>query len=219
MAAERSSNPRTKPATMKAPNPRNDDGLKTCQYEATKEGQPPITISPPHRAPPANTHPALRVDENLTKRDSGLAPTTFTTTRHGSDVTMPESISSIQRSSSPLAIPQAASMTNIKDRESSAGSGKLRKSSAETTKRRTSKATDSTNINKASSLHRDFSPLMIPVPCDAHSGMDFMESLTFSNRGSVLLGGKKAVNEQLHPIANTRLAFAMSFNQRRTNNF
>lgn len=43
-------------------------------------------------------------------------------------------------------------------------------------------------------LNRDFIPLAISILSESQKEMDFMDSLTFSNRGSVLLAGEKAVD-------------------------
>src|SRR5580700_6963276 len=90
MAPEKSSGLRTKIGTTAQSSTANR-GLKSLRYEETLAAKPPIpvTIVPP-RAPPTDTHPALRrppsstEQRDISKRDSGLAPTESTVAREGS---------------------------------------------------------------------------------------------------------------------------------------
>ncbi|KAG0645208.1 TBC domain-containing [Hyphodiscus hymeniophilus] len=83
---------RTKSMGTTSPNTRSDEGLITLRYEEAAPAKAPIavTVAPP-RAPPTDTHPALRreipeelVEAEERKRDSGLAPTTSSKARDSS---------------------------------------------------------------------------------------------------------------------------------------
>jgi hypothetical protein len=50
------------------------------------------------------------------------------------------------------------------------------------------------NGKNTSTSEEDFSPITTPIPTDSLLEEDFLDQLSFSKRGSMMLGGKKAVN-------------------------
>lgn len=212
MASENSGSLRTK-STAAPTFTRIDDGLITVRYEETVAAKPPIavTVAPP-RAPPTDTHPAFRrrpisglENKDLSKRDSGLAPTTSSKAREGSVNTVDESMANIlgisidfnsappdtANGSAPETTVHAADASQMVNSESGrSGSTSRRKSS---TSRKGSNPKSPNGIH-ASTPEEDFSPITIPIPTDRLLEEDFLDQLSFSKRGSMMLGGKKAVN-------------------------
>jgi hypothetical protein len=189
------------------PTPRAGDSMISLRYEEMVPAKPPIpvTVAPP-RAPPADIHPALRRpikdlgEEDDRKRDSGLAPTTSSKAREGSVNTVDENVSSLSASpnptlkvhSAPQTLTHAPSPTHKLKRSGSMSSGSAhiwrRPSSSKSSNPKTP-----TKITRSRSTEQ-FSPITTLIPTDNLLEDGFLDKLSFSNRGSVMLGGKKAVN-------------------------
>jgi hypothetical protein len=175
-------------------------GLKSLRYEETLPAKPPIpvTIVPP-RAPPTDTHPALRrppgstEQQDMSKRDSGLAPTESTAAREGS-LTAGDESSLFSPTSSSLAhtnsamTPETPKSPNFTRSESSSTVGRWRRGSI---KVGNGPKTPQREGSKAGGSDDDFSPITTPIPTEDQLELNFMDQISFSNRGSVLLSGKK----------------------------
>jgi hypothetical protein len=196
-----------------SPKTRTDDGLVTLRYEETTPAKPPIpvTVAPP-RKPPTDTHPALRgemgdseaglgnkeVEER--KRDSGLAPTTSSKAREGSLNTgeAKEKEEGVLggfkvefESSIPASVPATPKIQNSVSVTSSGGSfSRWRKPGS----RKGSLPKTPPSAKMESPSEEEFSPITTPIPTDSLLDAEFLDTLSFSKRGSMMLGGKKAVN-------------------------
>jgi hypothetical protein len=206
MAPEKLSSLRTK-AAVSVQSLRTDEGLKVLRYEETTPAKPPIpvTIAPP-RVPPVDTHPALRsspgrIDKlDQSKRDSGLAPTE-STARSGSLIAGDEYCSIAPTNSasihmSGLAIPETPKTPRVLKSENSSISSRWRRGSG--MRDRNPKTPESEKRNAMGS-DGGFSRITTPIPTDGELELDFMDDIAFSKRGSVLLGGKKALNGRHRP--------------------
>jgi hypothetical protein len=189
------------------PTPRAGDSMISLRYEETIPARPPIpvTVAPP-RAPPTDIHPAFRRpindlgEEDDRKRDSGLAPTTSSKAREGSVNTVDENVPSLSASpnptvqvhSAPQTLTQAPSPTHKSKRSGSMTSGSAhmwrRPSSSKSSNPKTPP-----KITRSRSTEQ-FSPITTLIPTDNLLEDGFLDRLSFSKRGSVMLGGKKAVN-------------------------
>jgi hypothetical protein len=188
------------------------------RYEDSEPGKSPIpvTVAPP-RQPPTDTHPALRRDRGIgeggiggiggvglgdkeadeRKRDSGLAPTMSSKAREGS-VNMDgkeEGVlgfkidfgSSIP--ASPCEEKTSVPVTpNIKKSES-VGSSSIGRWKKPASRKGSLPKTPPARMAE----EEKFSPITTPIPTDSLLDKEFLEQLSFSKRGSVMLGGKKAV--------------------------
>jgi hypothetical protein len=210
-------------------NTRIDDGLITLRYEETTPAKPPIavTVAPP-RAPPTDTHPALRRNRGEgaeggglgekegeeRKRDSGLAPTTSSKVREGSlntseskdkeegvlgfKIEFASSIPASPRES----VPETPKIKKSESVGSSVGSvGRWKKPGSR--KGSLPKTPPSTKMTSPS--EEDFTPITTPIPTDSLLDDEFLDRLSFSKRGSVMLSGKKAVNGQARHNLGRRL--------------
>lgn len=197
---------RTKSTGTTTPTTRTDDGIITLRYEETLPAKPPIpvTVAPP-RAPPTDTHPALRRveerEEDKGKRDSGLAPTTSSKAREGSEMGEKDdgALGFINFGSSIPPTPQSPSTVpatpNIKKSES-IGSGSMSRWRKPGSRKGSLPKTPPSNAKMASPSEEEFSPITTPIPTDSLMDAEFLDQLSFSKRGSVMFGGKKAVNGQ-----------------------
>jgi hypothetical protein len=199
------------------PAPRASDSMISLRYEETLPAKPPIpvTVAPP-RAPPTDMHPALRrtnndmSDEDGWKRDSGLAPTTSSKAREGSVNTVEEnnnapglglaaSLSASASVNSPAlkvhSAPETPAKTLPEVKVTKGGSLSLENSSRwrRPSSSRSSKPKTPPTIARAASVE-NFTPITTSIPTDSLLEEDFLNKLSFSKRGSVMLGGKKAVN-------------------------
>jgi hypothetical protein len=188
---------------------RVDDGIVTLRYEETTAAKPPIpvTVAPP-RNPPSDTHPALRREGigseagegEERKRDSGLAPTTSSKAREGSVNT------SDGKEEGVLGGFKIDFGSNIPAnlRESAPATPKIRKSESVTSSggsmsrwrkpgSRKGSLPKTPPAKMASPSEEEFSPITTPIPTDSLLDEEFLETLSFSKRGSMMLGGKKAV--------------------------
>lgn len=175
------------PPTLQEPH--EFEEFKTLRYEETVAAKAPIpvTVAPP-RVPPTETHPALRsrpptsINEDIYKRDSGLAPTESTGPREGSFMGVEEQ-SSIIATANGAASPHTPNTLQTPS---------LKKSDSSTT---TTGSRWKKNSGKTESTPKtpddEFSPLTTPIPSSTQLGLDFMNDISFSKRGSVLLGGKR----------------------------
>lgn len=165
---------------------RDDETLATSSI--------PIIVAPPC-ALPSEMHPALRGSSILTedpdpmKRDSGLAPTSSATDLKSCSTTTNNSPSALTCTNSPRA--SATSLLNTPceadnpddvDKEGQIGVSNSKKTSKPASLR----------LDKHVGSDDDFSPLTTPIPTQGQLELKFMDQLSFSQRGSVLLEGKKA---------------------------
>lgn len=211
------------------PRMRSDNGILTLRYEEAVLGSKPIpvTVAPP-RAPPTDLHPALRVrrtsaldlEDREWKRDSGLAPTTSSKAREDSLNSLSEdNILGLKIdfdsgfSSSPSAMntpqtPPKQEFTRSMSKSESVKSGSMRRWARSGSKKDV-KDVDITPMTlksqKSIEEEEQFSPLTTPIPSEGF-GDDFM-NISFSKRGSVMLGGKRAVNGHLRHQGGRRRAF------------
>jgi hypothetical protein len=192
---------RTKTVVSSQQQTRTDNGIITLRYEETIPAKPPIavTVAPPAKAP-TDVHPALRrpksdlEETDPRKRDSGLAPTTSSKAREGSvdenilgvKIDFNSSIPSVNPPQSPII------STPTPARRDSTGSQSVSRWRRPGSKRSSTPKTPRTPPSK--STPEEFTPISTPIPMESLLDEEFMGSLTFSKRGSVMLGGKKAVN-------------------------
>ncbi|TVY38996.1 TBC domain-containing protein [Lachnellula occidentalis] len=201
-------------------------GLVAVRYEDSVAAKPPIAvIVAPPRAPPADTHPALRTLHDERKRDSGLAPTTTSssTAREGSlyaalaeknalaftinfDSSPPPPIafSEPAQAYSPLKTP--ANTKIVKKSYSMSGSRWRRPTSKGSRK---SGAPPKTPTSAGTDAEEQYSPITTTIPTDSLLDADFLTSISFSKRGSIMLGGKKGVNGHARPQAGRQPSFSM----------
>lgn len=194
---------------------RVDNGVLTVRYEEAQLSRPPIavTIPPPIHIsiqPPTDVHPAFRtssedVDDNSRKRDSGLANTTnnspcaegiysdsnvsnlikltpiqiesYFGIRINFDSSRPEDLQTATPDkgtlfSSSLVCPASSESGWNKNTHAIAG-----------------KATSSYDQDK-------FSGIQTKILTDQWLGDGFLEQLSFSKRGSIMVDGRKAVEAQ-----------------------
>lgn len=198
------------PATPQA---HDDEGILALRYEETVPAKPPIpvTIAPPC-APQPDPNPTLprpttsdgEMDES--KRDSGLAPTTSATTREGSVKTTHESTLgvAINFDTSPEKpaqnqIQSTPSTPLITKTQSwgSGGSGHWKQPlSRHGSRPKTPTSAPATTL--------EFSPISTHIPTDSLLEAEFLNQMSFSKRGSIMFGGKKAVNSQIRPLGGRR---------------
>lgn len=177
--------------------------LKTLRYEETLPAKPPIpvTIIPP-RAPPTDTHPALRRStsgtkmQDISKRDSGLAPTESTAAREGSLIAGDENslftpASSTLAHTNGVVTPETPKTPNIPRSDGFSTASRWRRASI---KKGSSPKTPQKERIKTSGSTEEFSPITMPIPTEGQLELNFMDQISFSNRGSVLLSGKKVRN-------------------------
>ncbi|KAJ8058098.1 hypothetical protein OCU04_012957 [Sclerotinia nivalis] len=191
-------------------------------------------LSPPSETHPAFRPRLLAHElEGLkddTKRDSGLAPTTSTITRDregegegegeafvntadndnvlgininfDSKVAMANSSPTPQTQWSDVQSPALAKSPTLMKNESFGPSpaGSLKR-----WKTKNGNAKTSTGTGKSTDFpEEDFSPITTPIPNESILEEDFMQSMSFSKRGSMMLGGRKAVNGQARTNATRR---------------
>ncbi|RDW68340.1 Ypt of gyp1p [Coleophoma crateriformis] len=182
----------------------DEHGIFSIPYEETLPARPPIpvTVALP-REPPEEQHPALRrpltIDEKKdeTKRDSGLAPTTSTaaldgstnTTEEGSSLSINSDSNAKKTQPRPSTSMQSPPQTPKMVKSESWGSGSM-----SMFKRPMSRRAE-TPKSPVSSI-QDFSPILTPIPTENLMDNEFLSQMSFSKRGSMMLGGKKAVNSQ-----------------------
>ena len=199
-----------RPGSLRAkltPIPRAGDSMISLRYEETLAAKPPIpiTVAPP-RAPPTDTHPALRrttnemSEEEAWKRDSGLAPTTSSKAREGSVNTVEENAPGLSAgTNSPALKVRSAPETPTKPlpevKVTKSGSLSSENSSRwrrPTSSRKSDPKTPPKTTRSAS--QEEFTPITTSIPTESLLEEDFLDRLSFSKRGSVMLGGKKAIN-------------------------
>ena len=203
---------RTKATGTSSRNTAPGDGLITSRYEDVIPAKLPmaVLVAPP-RVPPVERHPALGqgIPEGVVeeegeerKRDSGLAPTTSSKVREGSPHTWDgkekeDGLLDGSKAGSGSSVPTSMPITpNIKKSQSVASStGSItRKWKAGSKNGISPKIPSSARISSPS--EEDFSPITTPIPTDSILDADFLNQLSFSKRGSVLLSGKKALKRQ-----------------------
>lgn len=207
MAPDKLSSLRTK-TVLAVQSPRTDEGIKALRYEEILPARPPIpvTIAPP-RSPPTDTHPALRRSTSDTderdprKRDSGLAPTESTAAREGSLITGEESSLSAPANkhladtsgSGRYEVPMTPKTPKTVRSDSTSTISRWRRGSC---KIETVPGSPRSTESKSNGSEAEFSPITTPIPTKSELQLDFMDHIAFSKRGSVLLGGKKALNRR-----------------------
>ncbi|TVY56023.1 TBC domain-containing protein, partial [Lachnellula suecica] len=139
-------------------------------------------------------------------RDSGLAPTTSSKAREGSvnsnsNNTVEENVLGFTINfNAAAAQPQLSSPTRATPPSTPKVVKKSYSMSGARWKRRGSKSSRKSGAPKTPTSpgkdgeEEQFSPITTAIPTDSLLDADFLNSLSFSNRGSVMLGGKKAIN-------------------------
>lgn len=202
----------------KTSNIRSDNGLITLRYEDSAPAKPPIpvTVAPP-RSPPQEQHPAFRrpmssVDAKLEedrKRDSGLAPTTTSSNRGTGSVKTVEDhalgvVINFDNTSSAMSTPQSPTIEQSKDVQVPQSPSIAKNSMSSESKWRLPGSRKNSvprtpenreNRENRESSQEDFSPITTPIPTDSLLDDGFMDGMSFSKRGSIMFGGKKAVNK------------------------
>jgi hypothetical protein len=179
---------------------REDNGILTLRYEETKPAKPPLAVTvPPPRQPPTEPHPALRSEEER-KRDSGLAPTTSSKAREGSVNT----VSTIEENALGVKIDFNSSPAQIEREVEVPATPSVKKSESpgerEGSMHRWMKAvsrkssTPQTPTSKEETEEESFSRITTPIPTDSLLDEGFLDTISFSKRGSMMFGGKRAVN-------------------------
>lgn len=204
------------------PKTRTENGIITLRYEDSIAAKPPIpvTIAPP-RAPPTDTHPALRrpmsavpeakMVEEERKRDSGLAPTTTSSKRGtGSVKTVEESPLGvvINFNSTPTAQPAVSpirSVTPEKETPASPTTPKTIKRGSVGSGIRWRPGSRKNSVSQAPDTPKEeFLPITTPIPTESLLDEGFLDGMSFSKRGSIMLGGKKGVNGHARPNVGRR---------------
>jgi hypothetical protein len=196
---------RTKSGALPQQQMRTDNGILTLRYEETLPAKPPIavTVAPPQRAPPIDTHPALRrkksgVEEtDESKRDSGLAPTMSSKAREGSVNTVEENILGVKidfNSSTQSTIPPQTPVPSTPNitKSDSMGSGSMSRWRNPVSRKNSTPKTPRTPTSTYT--QEEFSPITTPIPTESLIDDEFLRGITFSKRGSMMLGGEKAVD-------------------------
>ncbi|KAI6248452.1 hypothetical protein HI914_03153 [Erysiphe necator] len=190
---------------------RVDNGILTVRYEEAQHSRPPIavTIPPPTHTsiqPPTDVHPAFRdsfenVEDNVRKRDSGLANTT-TNSPCIEGLYFDKSSSSIKLA--PLKIESYFGIqinfdlsgtenvsTPTLDKSPLVSSSLVCPASSESGWHNYIHAISDKAM---SSFDQDkFSGIQTKIPTDQWLGDGFLEHLSFSKRGSIMVDGRKAV--------------------------
>ena len=205
--------------STKFSNARSDNGLIALRYEDSLQAKPPIpvTVAPP-RSPPQEQHPAFRrpidglqakLDESR-KRDSGLAPTTTSSNRGTSITTVDDYVLGVVidfNTSPSLASLHSPTMEQPKDlpQVPDPPSAQKKSSFSSDSRWRLSGSRKNSDVKAPGSREQspeDFAPIMTPIPTDSLLDDGFIDTMSFSKRGSIMFGGKKAVNR---PNAQARL--------------
>ncbi len=185
---------------------RLDGGIIALRYEEARAARPPIavTVAPP-RSPPTDTHPALRTtrpgldDKENYKRDSGMAPTTSSKAREGSVTSAidenPLGIKIEFNSTIPGSTPESAveSPSTLQPiaKSDSMGSPNFGRWRNPVSRK------DSMPKTPTTQPEEEFSPINTPIPTENLLEENFLKEMSFSKRGSMMLGGRKAVNAQM----------------------
>ncbi|POS85045.1 hypothetical protein EPUL_002364 [Erysiphe pulchra] len=190
---------------------RVDNGMLTVRYEEAQFSMPPIavTIPPPiliSIQPPTDVHPAFRtssedVEENVRKRDSGLANTT-----NNSPCTEGKCLDFNVSTPIKLTPLQIESYFGIRINFDLSRSENLQTPTSDKTPLFLSSlvcpASSESGWNKyiheaTSSYDQDkFSGIQTKIPTDKWLGDGFLEQLSFSKRGSIMVDGRKAIEAQ-----------------------
>ncbi|CZT06898.1 related to Rab6 GTPase activating protein, GAPCenA [Rhynchosporium agropyri] len=187
---------------------KSDDGIITLRYEDSVAAKPPIAVTtPPPRDAPTDIHPALRrpktggdKSKDEGKRDSGLATTTSSRAGGSSVITtdaieeeMPLGIEidfdKTSKIVSPLQSPTLPSNPQVITKSPSMV-GSMR------WKPGTRKGSNNKPGADKAEEEKAFVPITMEIPTEEFLDEDLLTTLAFSKRGSVMLGGKKAVNSQ-----------------------
>jgi hypothetical protein len=197
--------------------PGADEGLATLRDEETLPTRlsKPVTVPPPQALSP-DTIPVVRTSsadtgqQDGSKRDSGLAPTESTGIREDLVVAGDEAGSTIPASGAVILVTPGTIKITKSDSLSIMGRWKLgstkivgRPKTPKTPK------TPQSGRSKAMSSDGEFSPITTPIPSNSQLELDFMDQISFSKQGSVLLSGRKVVNRG--PRENTRRYVIGSF--------
>lgn len=160
-------------------------------------------------------------DEYERKRDSGLAPTT-TSSKQESDsvrtvdegsasalgIGLPISFNSTVSPATPpatMASSQGEVATGGQKEEPGLSATKLSKVDSKESRGRFSRPSSRSNSTpETPNKQEEFAPLTTPIPTDSLLDEGFLDGLSFSKRGSIMFGGKKAVNGQARAVAGRR---------------
>jgi hypothetical protein len=149
------------------------------------------------------------------KRDSGVANTTSTgrssnfgggslkgtvEEREEREDRVEEEVISGDRQGGKMAmVAEPSSPVRTPSRAQQNGKGEMLRQDVQEDKNERTELPDAPRIDSATTPD-EFTPITTPIPTDNLFGENFMDGLSFSNRGSVMFGGKKAV-ERPNPQA------------------
>jgi hypothetical protein len=198
MASERTATSRPSSASEA----HNYEAVKSLRHEDVAALKPPfaVTVTPPKSrkgAWNAGTHPALRRPatspaEYEDKRDSGLASTMGANAGEKS-VDMIEEEANLEKQGFMGKRRSSAPTTpRLEMVDSNEGIERERNGRISDTELEPPHTPTATSVPRSPS-EGDFSPIMTSIPTESLIDTDFMDSMSFSKRGSMLLGGKKLV--------------------------
>lgn len=194
--------------------------LVALRYEETVAAKPPIPITspcaPPTAAPDQHIDPdcgrrkpprPTRDGKDTKKRDSVLAPVRSSSSRatNSSIRTVDDDVLGItinfdptpEASSSNIAESAPQIQTRQSTRTTNATSSSFKRENTDSRKSTASKVAPRTSSSR--STNEEFAPLTTYIPTESLIDGGFLDQITFSRRGSVMLRGKKAVNGNARP--------------------
>ncbi|KAI9746154.1 MAG: hypothetical protein M1818_000835 [Claussenomyces sp. TS43310] len=176
------------------------ESLRILRYEQTLSAGSsiPIVVAPP-RIPTDETKLTIRgapsaiEDHDPAKRDSGLARTSSSVAMeygNSGDESLPPMVANASSSQASAVTMSSRRIHRADSSNDNCVTGELGIGQEETISK---PAEFQTHIPVTSG--REFSPITTPIPTEGQLDLDFMDQVTFSQRGSVLLRGKKAIGE------------------------
>ncbi|TVY40948.1 TBC domain-containing protein [Lachnellula subtilissima] len=173
------------------------NALVAVRYEDSVAAKAPIpVIVAPPRAPPADTHPALRTPHDEKKRDSGLAPTTTSssTAREGSlkvvsteknvlgfinfDSPPPPPIAPLEPAQTYSPPPKTPANTKIVKKSYSMSGARWRRPTSKGSRK--SSAPPKTPTSAGKGAEEQYSPITTNIPTDSLLEADFLTQPSFS---------------------------------------
>ncbi|SZF04650.1 unnamed protein product [Blumeria hordei] len=184
---------------------REDKGMLTMRYEEALKAKPPIAVTvPPPILPPTDVHPALRpncedIEGEKRKRDSGLANTMNSRLEESlaAETGIPFRLSvapseieerlSNHTGSNSLCHDTTINLSPSTSRLSSPYSGRLERSDSKWRLKLRAKLAD----ERRKVFPEKFTHILTEIPTECWMEDDFMDQVTFSKRGSVMLEESK----------------------------
>lgn len=189
---------------------KDENGLLALRYEEARPSKLPIavTVAPP-RQPPQEQHPALRGMSEVVggkgKRDSGMVSCGTVSEKATEGSMLDEGQGSsvlgvkIDFESSSTLLPQVSPPIERPPLQAKIpGEGLQRGSTGSVSlsgwrRKGSVPKTPKTPADRGEE-GEGFTPITTPVPTESFLEQEFLDSISFSKRGSIMLGGKKAVN-------------------------